>query len=206
MDSNPSSCTNLNNEDDTINFREIKSMSMTTFPKKQSKPDIPRNRFFSSALPKNFVPKLHPLKAKMKPVPIQLNKPKNKSHQPLNQIEEKMSLSFEKSDSNSSSYEDSSDDSESELRFTIEEHKVTQCTEFRKQMSKFTNNNKRKHTVNDDFENKYTSPSLLSKEERDMSIHIRSFRHTFDYFKGSEVKLQRGFSIMNILEMTSGLK
>ena len=177
---------------------------MTTFPKKQSKPEIPRNRFFSSALPKNFVPKLHPLKAKMKPVPIQLNKPKNKSHQHLNQIEEKISLSFEKSDS--SSYEDSSDDSESELRFTIDDNKVIQCNAFRKRMSKFTNNNKRKHTVNDDFENKYTSPSLLSKEERDMSINIRNFRHTFDYFKGSEVKLQRGFSIMNILEMTSGLK
>ena len=204
MDSNPSSSSNLNNEDDTINFRAIKSMSMTTFPKKQSKPEIPRNRFFSSALPKNFVPKLHPLKAKMKPVPIQLNKPKNKSHQHLNQIEEKISLSFEKSDS--SSYEDSSDDSESELRFTIDDNKVIQCNAFRKRMSKFTNNNKRKHTVNDDFENKYTSPSLLSKEERDMSIHIRNFRHTFDYFKGSEVKLQRGFSIMNILEMTSGLK
>lgn len=204
MDSNPSSSSNLNNEDDTINFRAIKSMSMTTFPKKQSKPEIPRNRFFSSALPKNFVPKLHPLKAKMKPVPIQLNKPKNKSYQHLNQIEEKISLSFEKSDS--SSYEDSSDDSESELRFTIDDNKVIQCNAFRKRMSKFTNNNKRKHTVNDDFENKYTSPSLLSKEERDMSIHIRNFRHTFDYFKGSEVKLQRGFSIMNILEMTSGLK
>ena len=204
MDSNPSSSSNLNNEDDTINFRAIKSMSMTTFPKKQSKPEIPRNRFFSSALPKNFVPKLHPLKAKMKPVPIQLNKPKNKSYQHLNQIEEKISLSFEKSDS--SSYEDSSDDSESELRFTIEDNKVIQCNAFRKRMSKFTNNNKRKHTVNDDFENKYTSPSLLSKEERDMSINIRNFRHTFDYFKGSEVKLQRGFSIMNILEMTSGLK
>ena len=204
MDSNPSSSSNLNNEDDTINFRAIKSMSMTTFPKKQSKPEIPRNRFFSSALPKNFVPKLHPLKAKMKPVPIQLNKPKNKSHQHLNQIEEKISLSFEKSDS--SSYEDSSDDSESELRFTIDDNKVIQCNAFRKRMSKFTNNNKRKHTVNDDFENKYTSPSLLSKEERDMSIHISNFRHTFDYFKGSEVKLQRGFSIMNILEMTSGLK
>lgn len=204
MDSNPSSSSNLNNEDDTINFRAIKSMSMTTFPKKQSKPEIPRNRFFSSALPKNFVPKLHPLKAKMKPVPIQLNKPKNKSYQHLNQIEEKISLSFEKSDS--SSYEDSSDDSESELRFTIDDNKVIQCNAFRKRMSKFTNNNKRKHTVNDDFENKYTSPSLLSKEERDMSINIRNFRHTFDYFKGSEVKLQRGFSIMNILEMTSGLK
>ena len=204
MDSNPSSSSNLNNEDDTINFRAIKSMSMTTFPKKQSKPEIPRNRFFSSALPKNFVPKLHPLKAKMKPVPIQLNKPKNKSYQHLNQIEEKISLSFEKSDS--SSYEDSSDDSESELRFTIEDNKVIQCNAFRKRMSKFTNKKKRKHTVNGDFENKYTSPSLLSKEERDMSIHIRNFRHTFDYFKGSEVKLQRGFSIMNILEMTSGLK
>ena len=204
MDSNPSSSSNLNNEDDTINFRAIKSMSLVTFPKKQSKPEIPRNRFFSSALPKNFVPKLHPLKAKMKPVPIQLNKPKNKSYQHLNQIEEKISLSFEKSDS--SSYEDSSDDSESELRFTIDDNKVIQCNAFRKRMSKFTNNNKRKHTVNDDFENKYTSPSLLSKEERDMSINIRNFRHTFDYLKGSEVKLQRGFSIMNILEMTSGLK
>lgn len=203
MDSNPNSNANLNSEDDTLNFREIKSMSLVTFPKKKANPpEIPRNRFFSSALPKNFVPKLRPLKAKMKPSPIQLNKPKTSSYIRLNKIEETMSLSFEKSDSNSNSYIDSSDDSESELRFIIEENKVTKCNEFRKQMSKFTNNNKRKYTVNDDFDNKYKSPSLL----QETSIHFRSFRHTFDYFKSTEAKLQRGFSIMNILEMTSGLK
>ena len=72
-------------------------------------------------------------------------------------------------------------------------------------MSKFTNTNNRKYTVNDDFDNKYTSPSLLSKEERDMSIHFRSLRHTFDYFKSTDEQTQRGFSIMNILEMESEL-
>ena len=191
MDSNQNCNSNLNNEEENFTFREIKSMSLVTFPKKKP-PEIPRNRFFSSALPNNFVPKLHPMQAKRNPSPIKLN---NRSHQ----IDELISLSYEKSDS-SSSYIDSSDDNESEL-----EKNIKKCRELRKQMSKFTNTNNRKYTVNDDFDNKYTSPSLLSKEERDMSIHFRSLRHTFDYFKSTDEQTQRGFSIMNILEMESEL-
>ena len=191
MHSNQNCNSNLNNEEENFTFREIKSMSLVTFPKKKP-PEIPRNRFFSSALPNNFVPKLHPMQAKRKPSPIKLN---NRSHQ----IDELISLSYEKSDS-SSSYIDSSDDNESELGKNIKK-----CRELRKQMSKFTNTNNRKYTVNDDFDNKYTSPSLLSKEERDMSIHFRSLRHTFDYFKSTDEQTQRGFSIMNILERESEL-
>ena len=144
---------------------------------------------------------MRPIKATKKPSPIQLNRQKNRN--PLNSMDEKISLSFEKSDSSSSSYIDSSDDSESEVKFTIEDNTVKQCKEFQKQMSKFTNTYNRKYTVNDDFDNKYTSPSLLSKEDRDMSIHYRSLRHTFDYFQRKDNKYQRGFSIMNILEMES---
>ena len=52
MDSNQNCNSNLNNEEENFTFREIKSMSLVTFPKKKP-PEIPRNRFFSSALPNN---------------------------------------------------------------------------------------------------------------------------------------------------------
>lgn len=47
MDSNQNCNSNLNNEEKNLNFREIKSMSLVTFPKKKATPpEIPRNRFF----------------------------------------------------------------------------------------------------------------------------------------------------------------
>ena len=77
---------------------------------------------------------MRPIKATKKPSPIQLNRQKNRN--PLNSMDEKISLSFEKSDSSSSSYIDSSDDSESEVKFTIEDNTVKQCKEFQKQRPK----------------------------------------------------------------------
>lgn len=76
-------------------------------------------------------------------------------------------------------------------------------------MSKFTiNRQQHRGKCKDDSEIKMISPSerVFNNKEKDSYIqhHFKSFRHTFDCFKGT--KSQRGFSIMNILEMTSGLK
>lgn len=197
-------------EDEELMFRQMKSMSLVGFPKKKnvenSKPL--RNRCFSYAYPKNFVPKLHPQKAKIKPTPILLNKNQKKIIKPpqLNKIEEAMSLSFEGKQNVSSSFD--SDDEDDELKLNIEEEKSNnKFKTLRRMMSKFTTNKKKLFNYKDDFDKKYYSPSfknLLVQEEK--AQHFKSFRHTFDYFKTPKCSLQRGFSIINILEMTSGLK
>ena len=64
------------------------------------------------------------MQAKRKPSPTKLN---NRSHQ----IDELISLSYEKSDS-SSSYIDSSDDNESEL-----EKNIKKCRELRKHLLRY---------------------------------------------------------------------
>ena len=101
-----------NKESEELNFRKMKSMSLVSFPKRKKKEEKeeqrqyvpPRNRCLSYAFPKNFVPKLHPKKARLTPTPIILNK--NKKHlkplKPLNKIEETLSLSFERKDSSDS--------------------------------------------------------------------------------------------------------
>ena len=209
-----------NKESEELNFRKMKSMSLVSFPKRKKKEEKeeqrqyvpPRNRCLSYAFPKNFVPKLHPKKARLTPTPIILNK--NKKHlkplKPLNKIEETLSLSFERKDSSDSMNDSSDSDENFEIRLNIQEAENNQkYKKMRRLMSKFTINRKQ-HTgkSKDDSEIKMISPSerVFNNKEKESYIqhHFKSFRHTFDCFKGT--KSQRGFSIMNILEMTSGLK
>lgn len=205
--------TETTEEDEELMFRQMKSMSLVTFPKKKSVDNSKplRNRCFSYAYPKKFVPKLHPQKAKIKPTPILLNKNQKKIIKPiqtLNKIEEAMSLSFENKQNVSSSF-DSDEEGDDELKLNIEEEKPNnKFITLRRMMSKFTINNKRLFNYKDDFDKRYYSPSLKKflLQEENFQQHFKSFRHTFDYFKTPKCSLQRGFSIINILEMTSGLK
>lgn len=191
-----------------FDFRTMKSMSLVTFPKRKKEEQRqflpPRNRCLSYAFPKNFVPTLHPKKSNLKPTPIILNK-NRKITLPLNKIEEKMSLSFE-NEKDSSSFDDS-DDEYADIRLNIKEIKPKYFV-LRKQMSKFTVNKSKKCISKDDTALKCVSPSeyVFNNKEKDNYIreHFKSFRHTIECFNGT--KGQRGFSIMNILEMTSGLK
>lgn len=194
-----------------FDFRKMKSLSLVTFPKrKKDEPKQfhpPRNRCLSYAFPKDFVPHLHPKRSQIKPTPIVLNSNKKSTFE-LKKIEEKMSLSFER-EKDSSSFDDSSDsdDEYAEIRLNIKETKPKYFI-LRKQMSKFTINKSKKCISKDDTSLKCVSPSeyVFNKQEKENYIHnhFKSFRHTFDCFNGK--KCQRGFSIMNILEMTSGLK
>lgn len=198
------------NLDINLNIQRPKSTSFEIHSnnKKTNISDYKRVRFYSENIPSNFVPKLKPIKSEINPTPMKLNHLNFKTNSiiinEIPEINEKLVISFEKeeffdsyeldsnlsdNDSDYSSYE------YEKLNFKIEDNKndnknnqLSFIQNLRKEMNKirYEIKKQRKSSSNDD--NSLKKSILESILEKENQIEF-----------GTDNKIQRGFSILDVL-------